>query len=97
MKDVKIYAESEHTVNINNEGMNEDNLLFAKRTMMFNAIRNHTDLITEENFYPEKDMEKIMLILDIVILDRSRYNRLLEAEKRLVESINFTDKPKLKA
>ena len=94
-RDIIIYGESDHNVNSNNETLNEDNLLFAKRTMIFNALRNHTDIVSEEEYFPEDDIKKIHLTIDVVIVDRIRYDRLLEAEDRWKKSKDYTDKPNL--
>lgn len=96
-KDVRIFCESDHSVNENNVTLNEDNLLFAKRTMIFNALRKHTDLVEEEEFFPEGDIKKVHLTLDVVILTSERYNRLLEAERRWKSSDAYKKKPNLNA
>lgn len=76
MEDIIIYKEAEHTINTLNGILNEDNLLFAKRTMLFDELRNHTELVKHKQYYPHNDISRIDMTLDLVIMDRQRYDNL---------------------
>ena len=66
-----------HTLN----GMlNQSNLEFQKRTILFDAVRNHTDLVKTKQFYPIDDISEVEFEVDIVLLSLERYKELIELE-----------------
>lgn len=74
----KIYSKKTITQHLYNDGKNEDNLKFEKQTMLFDAIRNNTDLIKTDKKYPENDLQDIELELDVVFMTTKEYNKLLK-------------------
>lgn len=79
-KEVIIYKELRHAICTLNGVLNESNLEFTKRTMLFDAIRNHTELVESIQYYPVDDISDVDMILDVVIIPRSRYNKLVAME-----------------
>lgn len=79
-RDLHIKKEVTHSLNINNSGtLNEQNLQFAKRTLLFDALRDHAnELVNHVQQYPEGDVSDVNLDLDIVILDSKTYSRILK-------------------
>ena len=46
MEDIILYKKQTHAINLNNSGtMNQQNLDFAKRTMLFDCIREQNIMI----------------------------------------------------
>lgn len=79
-KDIHIKSEQSHYLNINNSGtLNEQNLNFAKRTLLFDALRKHANkLVKHTQQYPEGDISRVDLSLDFVILDTKTYSKILK-------------------
>lgn len=71
----KIYSKKTITQHLYNDGKNEDNLKFEKQTMLFDAIRNNTDLIKTDKKYPENDLQDIELELDVVVMTKKDFNK----------------------
>lgn len=101
MEDIILYKKQTHSLNTLNGVLNEDNLQFAKRTMLFDCIREHTDLVKTKQGYPENDISDVEMEIDCVIMTRYKYNKLLKILSNLPEErqntiekyLNF---PKLK-
>jgi len=72
-----LYIKKTITQNLYNDGLNESNLMFEKNTMLFDAIRNHTEYVKHTKHYPKDDLMDIELELDCVILTRDEYNYLM--------------------
>lgn len=83
MGDIFLYKESEHYVNTLNGVLNQGNLEFAKRTLLFDAVRPHTEVVSAKQHYPENDLSKVELKIDVVLMDRERYDKLIKLEKAL--------------
>ena len=78
MEDIILYKKQTHAINLNNSGtMNQQNLDFAKRTMLFDVIREHTDLVKTKQGYPQGDISDVEMEIDCVIISRKRYEKLL--------------------
>ena len=99
MEDIILYKKQTHTINLNNSGtMNQQNLDFAKRTMLFDVIREHTDLVKTKQGYPNNDISDVEMEIDCVVMSRKRYNDLIQL-KQATESFRekmFTKKEVLK-
>lgn len=97
MKDIILYKKQTHAINLNNSGiMNQQNLDFAKRTMLFDVIREHTDLVKTKQGYPNNDISDVEMEIDCVIMSRKRYNKLVNFEnKGLFVEKEFIKFPKL--
>ena len=78
--DLHIKKDIVHSLNINNSGtLNEQNLQFAKRTLLFDALREHAnELVKHKQSYPKNDLSDVKLSLDIVILDTKTYSKILK-------------------
>lgn len=63
-----------------NNGANQSIIEFEKKTLLFDAIRNHTELVKEKAYYPKDEYQNIELELDFVILSREDYYKLLEGK-----------------
>jgi len=85
MKDIKIYDITTHSVNTLNGVLNQSNLEFAKRTMLFNALRPHINIIKTRQEYPVNDISDVSMVIDVVIVDRKRYDALIALENELKE------------
>ncbi len=99
MEDIILYNKQRHSVNLNNSGtMNQQNLDFAKRTMLFDTIRKHTDLIKTTQHYPQGDISDVDMEIDCVIMSRKKYDKLKQLEKKFVinqEPTEYLKFPKL--
>ena len=99
MEDIILYKKQTHAINLNNSGtMNQQNLDFAKRTMLFDVIREHTDLVKTKQGYPNNDISDVEMEIDCVIMSRKKYNDLIQL-KQATESFRekmFTKKEVLK-
>lgn len=79
-KDKHIHASS--TVNIPcSNGILDETVDFYKRTLLFDAIRNEINLVKSKQSYPLDNRSDVELTLDVVIVSKARYNRLIELEK----------------
>lgn len=96
-KDIKIYNQVTHSLNLNNSGtLNESNLQFAKRTVLFDALRLWSDeLVKHKQGYPQDDISDVELTVDVVILSKKRYKQLLELEKQLT-GVKTNVEPKIR-
>lgn len=98
MEDIILYKTSKHSLNTNNGILNESNLEFAKRTLLFDAIRNEIGLVKVKQHYPHNDISEVDLTLDVVIMTRKNYNQMLKLipelpeENKVKKYLNF---PKL--
>jgi len=94
MGDIFLYKEAEHYINTLNGILNEDNVEFAKRTLLFDVVRPHTEAVSVKQHYPENDLSKIELKIDVVLIDRERYERLIRFENALNNQYNDSTKKK---
>lgn len=85
LKEIKVYNKQLHSLNINNSGtLNESNLQFAKRTILFDSLRAWSnELVKHNQDYPQNDISDVELTVDFVILDPKRYKQLLDMENML--------------
>jgi len=84
MEDIILYKKQTHAINLNNSGtMNQQNLDFAKRTMLFDVIREHTDLVKTKQGYPNNDISDVEMEIDCVVMSRKRYNKLIKLQNAL--------------
>ena len=82
MEDIILYKKQTHAINLNNSGtMNQQNLDFAKRTMLFDVIREHTDLVKTKQGYPNNDISDVEMEIDCVIMSRKKYNDLIQLKQ----------------
>jgi hypothetical protein len=91
MEDIILYKKQRHSINLNNSGtMNQQNLDFAKRTLLFDVIREHAHLVKTIQHYPQGDISDVDMEIDCVIMSRKRYNNFLLIEETLEQALNFT-------
>ena len=84
MEDIILYKKQTHAINLNNSGtMNQQNLDFAKRTMLFDVIREHTDLVKTKQGYPQNDISDVEMEIDCVIMSRKKYDKLIKLQNAL--------------
>lgn len=86
MKPIKIYDITTHSVNTLNGVLNQANLEFAKTTFLFNALRPHTSIVKLRQEYPVNDISDVSMVIDVVILDRKRYDELIALEGKITKS-----------
>jgi hypothetical protein len=80
MKDIILYKTQTYAINLNNSGtMNQSSLDFAKRTMLFDVIREHINLVKTTQHYPQGDISDVDMEIDCVIMSKKRYEKLLKA------------------
>lgn len=83
--EIHIFKKITHPLNINNSGtLNNTNLQFAKRTLLFDALREHSnELVKHLQHYPEGDISDVDLSLDIVIMSTKQYQELVKDSTEL--------------
>jgi hypothetical protein len=94
MEDIILYRKQRHSINLNNSGtMNQQNLDFAKRTLLFDAIREHEQLVKTTQHYPQGDISDVDMEIDCVIMSRKKYDKLIKLLKfeDLGKSIEMKD------
>lgn len=90
MEDIILYKKQTHAINLNNSGtMNQQNLDFTKRTMLFDVIREHTDLVKTKQGYPNNDISDVEMEIDCVVISRKKYDELIKLKEQ------FKNQPKL--
>jgi hypothetical protein len=99
MEDIYLYDNKIHTINTLNGVLNNTNLEFAKRTMLFDVIRNHTELVKTRQGYPKDDLSDVEMTIDCVVMSRKRYDKLMKfsklADKLEKEGKEYLKFPKL--
>lgn len=80
MGEITINKKYKHVFQAKNGIPNESNIQFAKKTLLFDAIREHVDLVKTKSDYPTEDNITIELSLEVAIVDLKRYNELLRIE-----------------
>lgn len=92
MEDIILYKKQTRTINLNNSGtMNQQNLDFAKRTLLFDVISEHTDLIKTVQGYPQSDISVVDMTIDCVIMSRKKYEKVIEIIKSIKEPLAFNN------
>lgn len=92
MEDIILYKTQKHAINLNNSGtMNQSNLDFVKRTMLFDVVREHTDLVKTKQGYPNNDISDVDMTIDCVIMSRKKYEKIIEIVKSIKEPLNFNN------
>ena len=83
--EIHIFKKITHPLNINNSGtLNNTNLQFAKRTLLFDALRNYSDeLVKHLQHYPQGDISDVDLMLDFVIMSTKQYQELVKDSTEL--------------
>ena len=81
MEDIILYKKQTHAINLNNSGtMNQQNLDFAKRTMLFDTVREYTDLVKTVQGYPNNDISNVEMEIDCIVISRKRYELLTKSD-----------------
>lgn len=77
-KDIQVKDKRTHPLNLNNSGtLNEQSLQFAKKTMLFDLVREHAnELIKHTQHYPQGDISDVDLEADFVIMTYKEYKKL---------------------
>ncbi len=84
MEDIILYDKQTHAINLNNSGtMNQQNLDFTKRTMLFDVIREHTELVKTKQGYPNNDISDVEMEIDCVVMSRKKYDKLIKLQNAL--------------
>lgn len=74
---ISIYKDNTIKTRVYSGGTSESLIEMAKKTLLFDVMRNHTELVTDRRAYPVDEEQKIHLTTDFVILTREEYNNLL--------------------
>lgn len=77
MKDLRIQGETVLEMPTKNGVLNEENISFTQRTVLFGALRNHKDLVKYKQSYPLDEVSKVSFKVDFMILSIDRYMELL--------------------
>jgi len=96
MEDIFLYDEKVHSINTLNGVLNKDNVNFAKRTLLYDVIRPHLELVKVRQEYPQNDISDVKLSIDCVIMNRKRYDRLIKLEQALENMSKDSKKEHLK-
>lgn len=92
MEDIILYNTKAHSLNTNNGILNEDNLKFAKQTLLFDTIREHVELIKTKQHYPHNDISDVEMEIDCVVMSRKRYEKLIKIEDSINRSENSIER-----
>lgn len=77
MKDLRIKGQHRVEMKTKNGILNEENVDFIKRTVLFNALREHKDLVKYKMEYPNDEVSDVKFTTDFMILSIDRYMELL--------------------
>jgi len=77
MKDLRIQGESTVVIPTKNGVLGEENVNFAKRTLLFESIMSHKDLVKMKQKYPLDEKSEVQFKTDFMILSIDRYMELL--------------------
>lgn len=80
---VRIKNEKIEYLKVYDNGLSEANLEFAKKSLLFDTIRNCTDFIKVTKEYPEDGKQKINLSLDVIVMSVVEYDELIAKNKHL--------------
>lgn len=96
MEDIILYKKQTHSLNTLNGILNENNLEFAKRTLLMDVIREHTDLVKTKQGYPNNDISDVEMEINCVIMTRKRYDTIIEMERIVIDDLVKSVKEYLK-
>lgn len=65
------------TTRVYSRGTSEGLIEMAKKTLLFDALREYTTLVSDHRAYPKGEMQDIELKADFVILTKDEYLNLL--------------------
>jgi predicted RecB family nuclease len=77
MKDLRIQEETVLDMPTKNGVLNEENVSFVQRTVLFDALRGHKDLVKYRQDYPLNEASSVEFKTDFMILSIDRYMELL--------------------
>jgi hypothetical protein len=77
-KDIHVYKKLTHSLNTNNGILNKENLKFAITTFLYSAMKENTELVKIKQHYPVNDISDVDMEVDFVIVNRNRYDKLIE-------------------
>lgn len=83
MGELIIDKKYKHVFQAKNGVPNESNVQFAKKTLLFDSVREHIDLVKTKSDYPKEDSITLELSLEVAVIDLKRYNELLRKEHLL--------------
>lgn len=81
MEDIILYNTKTHSLNTNNGILNEDNLKFAKQTLLFDTLREHTELVKTKQHYPHNDISDVDMTINCVVMSREKYDVLIRSKQ----------------
>lgn len=90
MKDTIVREVYQTDLETKNGIVNQSNIDFIKQTVLFNAVRDHFEIVKTKVNYPVNNKSLVEFEAQFVIIDLERYNQLLKAsrkEKKLKLSI----------
>jgi hypothetical protein len=79
MKDLRIQGETVLDMPTKNGVLNEENVSFVQRTVLFDALRSNKDLVKYKQGYPLDEMSNVSFKVEFMILSMDRYKELLTA------------------
>ena len=80
-KDIIINNKAVRVIPTKNGIPNEMNLKFCKETFFHDSLRNHYNLVGISQSYPINERSDVTMTLDIAIMSKARYDKLIELEK----------------
>lgn len=80
MTDTIINTKFTQTFSTTNGVVSDDALKFAKQTLLFNAVRNLTNLVKHRSDYPTQTTTDVDFKFEGVIIDKARYESLIRLE-----------------
>lgn len=80
-KDIIINNKAVRVMRTKNGIPDEMNLKFCKETFFHDSLRKHYNLVGISQSYPIDDCSDVTMTLDIVIMSKARYDKLIELEK----------------
>lgn len=79
LRTIQVYKETTEELGLNPSGtINQQNLLFAKQTLLFDTVRQYaSDLVYHKQGYPNDGYSDVHLECDFVIVDKREYDQLI--------------------
>lgn len=82
MKDTIVREVYQTDLETKNGIVNQSNIDFIKQTVLFNAVRDHFDIVKTKVNYPVNNKSLVEFEAQFVIIDLERYNQLLKASRK---------------
>lgn len=86
MKDTIVRGEYQTELPTKNGIADQSNINFIKQTVLFNAVRDKTNIVKAVASYPKDDKSLVRFSTEFVIMDLERYNKLVGSSNKEIKS-----------